>query len=455
MSNKQLKIFIAEDDNWYNKLLVHTLSLNPDFEIKSFFDGTSLLSEIEIPDIVTIDFRLPDMSGDVLLDKVLAKWPHCEVIIISEQNEIEVAVNLLKAGASDYLVKSNDIRDRLLKIINGINTTYQLRDEIISLKKEVSEKYSFQNTMLGNSKMMQPVFDLMQKACDNNITVTITGETGTGKEVAAKSIHYNSYCKQEPFVAINMAAIPKDLLESELFGHEKGAFTGAINKRIGKFEEAGKGTLFLDEIGEMDINFQSKLLRVLQEREVTRVGGNKTIPVHCRIMVATNKKLEDEVSKGNFRQDLFFRLKGLPIHLPPLRERGKDILMLAQHFIEMFCKSNQIAVKTLEENAIKKLLAYSWPGNIRELKSVIDLAVVLSNGNEIAEKDLNLDEQHIVSSILNDNKTMREYEQEIVQIYMSKYNDNTKIVAEKLGIGQTTVYRILKELAAKSDLYEK
>lgn len=449
-TDKSFKIFIAEDNEWYNKLLVHNLSLNPDFIVKSFFDGQSLLDELdEMPDLVTIDYRLPDLTGDILLEKIKAILPETEVIVISEQNEIEVAVELLKMGATDYIVKSKDIQSRLVNIINNIQEKDQLKTEIVSLKKEVKSKYAFEKTMIGQSASIKSVFELMSKAITTNINVTITGETGTGKEVVAKAIHYNSYCSDQPFVAINMAAIPEDLLESELFGHEKGAFTGAVNRRIGKFEEAGGGTLFLDEIGEMNINFQAKLLRALQEREIVRVGSNTPVKINCRIIVATNRQLQEEVKAGNFREDLYFRLIGLPIHLPPLKERDKDVLLLSRHFITEFCKENNIPAKKISEAAQKKLLSYRWPGNIREVKSVIELGVVLSSSDQIEAEDISLTAQDALPEIMVNDLTMREYNRRIIQIYMQKYNEDTKLVAQKLDIGQTTVYRLLKEAKEK------
>jgi DNA-binding NtrC family response regulator len=242
-----------------------------------------------------------------------------------------------------------------------------------------------------------------------------------------------------------MAAIPEDLIEIELFGYEKGAFTGAQNRRIGKFEQANGGTLFLDEIGEMDIHFQAKLLRALQEREITRIGGNELIKIDCRIIVATNRDLLQEVKTGNFREDLYYRLFGLPIHLPPLRERGNDVLLLAKQFIGDFCKENNFAPKKISDDARAKLMAYSWPGNIRELKSVVELSVVMSDTNEIHASDLTIQPQEFLSEILQRDLTMREYEIALVKHFMKRFNDSTKMVADKLEIGQTTVYRLLKE----------
>ncbi len=445
--NTNLKISVIEDNDWYNKLLVHTLSLNPEFEIKSYLTAADFFYDREyIPQIITLDYRLPDATGDVLIPKIKEEYPNAEIIIISEQEDIETAIDLLKIGAYDYLVKSKDIRDRLLNSIHHIVQNIRLQNEVVLLKKEVISKYNFENTVLGNSAAIKQIFELMSKALNTNITVSITGETGTGKEVAAKAIHFNSNRKNKPFIAINMAAIPSELVESELFGHEKGSFTGALTRRIGKFEEAADGTLFLDEMGEMDMNSQAKLLRALQEREITRVGSNQIVKINCRIIIATNKDLLEEVKKGNFREDLYYRLFGLPIHLPPLRERGSDILLLAKHFVEQFAKENQLPSKSFSEEAINKLMQYNWPGNIRELKSIVELAFVLANDQRIESGNITTNSLNTPNNdYLFENLTLREYNRKIVNLYMQKYNRNTKIVADKLGIGQTTVYRLLKE----------
>ncbi|MGZ3932995.1 MAG: sigma-54 interaction domain-containing protein, partial [Bacteroidia bacterium] len=266
-----------------------------------------------------------------------------------------------------------------------------------------------------------------------------------GKELVAKAIHYNSARKKGPFLAVNMAAIPEDLIESELFGHEKGAFTGAIQQRKGKFELACGGTLFLDEIGEMNVNMQSKLLRVLQEKELMRVGGSELIKTDCRIIAASNKTLADEVKKGNFREDLFYRLYGLTIELPPLRERRSDILLIAADCVERFCKENERAVPLLTREAQQKLTDHPFPGNIRELKSVLELAVVLCNGAEIKAEDIQLNREFSLGSVLAAEKKLEDYDKEIVRHFLKKYDQNVITVAEKLGIGKSTIYRLLKE----------
>ncbi|NGF77275.1 sigma-54-dependent Fis family transcriptional regulator [Fluviicola sp. SGL-29] len=439
-------IYVVEDNEWYNKLLVHTLSLNPEFTVKSFFSGEEMLRELsDMVDVVTLDYRLPDTTGDILLKKIKERSPNTEVIIISEQSEITTAVELLKLGAYDYLVKSEDIRDRLWNSVNHVRKHAGLKQKIELLQSEVEKKYDFQNSILGQSTAVKAVHNMVSKAIKTTITVCITGETGTGKEVVAKAIHYNSERKNKPFVAINMAALPAELIESELFGYEKGAFTGAQNRRIGKFEQAHGGTLFLDEIGEMDIAFQAKLLRAIQEREITRIGGNEQVKIDCRIIVATNRDLIHEVKEGNFREDLYYRLFGLPIHLPPLRERDKDVLLLAKHFISEFCKENKLPAKQIRDDARGKLMAYNWPGNIRELKSVVELSVVMSDTEEITAEDLTINPKDMLPELLLHDLTMREYEIAIVKHYMKRFDNNTKSVADKLAIGQTTVYRLLKE----------
>jgi two-component system response regulator AtoC len=446
MSEKPFKIFVVEDSEWYNRLLVHTLSLNPDFEIKSFFNGKDFLNSLfESPDIVTLDYRLPDFTGLELLKRIREENNDVQVILISEQEDINTVVSLLKMGAYDYISKSDDIKDRLTNTVRNIRSGIGLKREISTLRREVQKKYSFRESILGESAAIKTVYDLIDKALSTNITVIVSGETGTGKELVAKAIHYNSKRKDKSFVTVNVAAIPSELIESELFGHEKGAFTGAAFRRIGRFEEADGGTLFLDEIGEMELNLQAKLLRVLQEKEIVRIGSNKPIKTDCRIVVATNKNLKDEVKKGNFREDLYYRLLGLPIELPPLRERANDMLILARHFIGKFCEENNIAVKKLSVQSQKKLMSYPFPGNIRELKSVVELAVTLSENDIIEPVDLVIDRGDPLSDISNDNLTLREYQIKIIKATLKKNNDDIKLAADKLDIGISTIYRILKE----------
>lgn len=447
MNEAPFSIFVVEDDEWYRKLLVYTLELNPDFKVKAFEDGKSLLAALkEKPRVITLDYRLPDFNGEELLTKIKDQLPQTKVIVISEQSEIDTAVGLLKNGAYDYISKTKDIKERLHNVIKHIRDRSSLEERIEELQSEVEKKYEFQNSIIGQSEPLKKVFHLIKKATTTNISVIIYGETGTGKELVAKAVHYNSDRKNKPFVAVNMSAIPKELAESELFGHEKGSFTGAANRHLGKFEQADGGTLFLDEMGEMDRTLQAKILRVLQEKELTRVGGKETVKINCRIVAATHRDLLEEVKAGNFREDLYYRLFGITIQLPPLRERGKDVLILAKHFIAAFCNENSIKAKILSADASKKLLGYGFPGNIRELKSVVELAVVMAEDETIYPDDITFGTKDVISEMSGEEMSLKEYNQRIVKLYLKNYDDDIKLVAQKLEIGQSTIYRMLKEM---------
>lgn len=445
MKNSPFKIFILDDDVWYSELLEYHLSLNPDYELKKFHSAEKLFASLhESPDVVTVDYSLPDKNGGEVLKKLKERNPDAQVIIISGQEDIATAVNLLKQGAYDYIVKDEDTPERLWNTINKIRETASLREEINFLREEIGQKYDFSNVIIGNSPAIKKVFTLMDKAAKTNITVSINGETGTGKELVAKAIHYNSQRKKQPYVAVNVAAIPKELIESELFGHEKGSFTGATARRIGKFEEANKGTIFLDEIGELDISLQAKLLRVLQEKEITRVGGNAVVPIDTRIIVATHKNLAEEVQKGTFREDLYYRLLGLPIHLPPLRDRGTDILVLARYFMDGFAKENGMPRKNLSPAAQEKLLNYPFPGNVRELRALVELAMVLADEDVIQEHDINFTATSNGRDLLANEQSLKAYTTRIIQHFLDKYDYNVLLVADKLDIGKSTIYRMIQ-----------
>jgi two-component system, NtrC family, response regulator AtoC len=447
MDEKAYRIFVVEDDEWYRRLLEYNLSLDPEFEVVAFENAKDCLARLhEGPDMITLDYRLPDMVGTKALQQIKAVNEDIHVLIISEQDDIEVAVELLKQGASDYLVKSPDIQNRLLQTIRLLRQNKQLKSRVTALEKEVATKYEFQNAILGDSPAIQKVYELIEKANRTNITVMVTGETGTGKELVAKAVHYHSARAKEAFVAINMAAIPAELIESELFGHEKGAFTGAMISRKGKFEEADGGTLFLDEIGELELPLQAKLLRVLQEREVTRLGSNKVVKIDCRIVVATHRNLAEAVKEGKFREDLYYRLFGIQIELPPLRERGKDILLIAKKLIQNFCVENQLPTCTLSKAAQDKLSSYRWPGNVRELKSVVELACVMANSPEIQPEDLRFGTVDLVPQLLSEDLTLRDYSHRILTTYLDRHGHDIPLVAQKLDISVATIYRMLKEM---------
>ena len=444
---EQFKIFVVEDDPWYANFLKYQLSLNPDYDVEKFGTGKECLSNLyKKPSLITIDYSLPDTTGRDLLIRIKKHNPEIAAIIVSGQEDITTAVELLKEGAFDYIVKNEETQNRLWNSIRLFRENLSLREENEKLREEVGKKYDFSNILVGSSKGIQDAFRLMEKAAGSQITVSVTGETGTGKELVAKAIHYNSDRRKYSFIAVNMGAIPKDLMESELFGYEKGAFTGAFSRKSGVFEDADKGTIFLDEVAELDMNMQTKFLRVLQEREIKRVGGNEVVKIDVRVITATHKNLADEVKKGNFRADLFYRLMGLPIHLPPLRERGNDIIKLARHFADEFSKANKRKKTEFTEEAIRKLMTYHFPGNVRELKAVVDLAIILSDNNKIDAHNLNFIPVESNEETGSDEMTLEGQILRIVKKSLQKYNNNPTLVAKKLGISRATVYRYIREI---------
>lgn len=443
---KPLKIFVLEDEPWYGMFLRHTLQLNPDHEVSLFDEPAALLKALaDKPDLVTIDYNLPGMKGDEVIQLIKKKYPDLPVVVISEQQDINIAVQLLKLGAHDYLVKDEDIADRLWNISRTVAELQALRTEVETLRKVVRNRFVPGHAMIGDSAAMQKVYELIEKANRSTINVSITGETGTGKEVVAKAIHYGSARSSQPFVAVNIAAVPKELIESELFGHEKGAFTGALNRRIGKFEEAQGGTLFLDEIGEMELGLQAKLLRVLQERELYRVGGTQRIPLDVRIIVATHRNLMDEVAAGRFREDLYYRLLGLQLHLPALRLRDNDVLLLARHFLKTTCEEQRISPKDFSPDAMLKLKQYDYPGNVRELKSVVELAALLSDDDGAVDAcHIQFNQQRKTAALLQLPVTLREIERQAIQQCLIEYDYDISAAARRLDIGKSTIYRMIK-----------
>ncbi len=444
-NNVSYKIFIVEDNKLYAQVLKKQLVDNQ-YQVKVFYTGKDCISHLnEQPDVITLDYTLPDMTGHEVLKEIQKRTPETNVIIISAQESISTAIELMKDGAYDYIMKAPDTREKLTNIIKNIYQSDQLKQENTRLKDAIKDHYSFRKLIKGNSREIDHVFSLMEKAIQTNISVSISGETGTGKELVAKGIHYNSPRSNKPFVAVNVSAIPDGLVESELFGHEKGAFTGADFRKIGKFEQANTGTLFLDEIADLDLNLQAKLLRVLQERELVRLGGNEIISLDVRILTATHKNMATLVNEGKFRQDLYYRLLGLPIELPPLRQRGNDIILLAKYFVNEFCKENKMSPKTITEETKQLLRTYHYPGNIRELKAVMELACVMTNGDNIKPTHLNMSVDENVQNLLSNEKTLDEYNYEIVKHFLNKYNQNVRLVAKKLDIGKSTIYRMLQK----------
>jgi DNA-binding NtrC family response regulator len=445
MVAKKYKIFVVDDNNMFLKVMYKFLSLNERLEVFALASGRECISRLnEMPDIISLDYTLPDFNGREILEKVMQITPQTQVIVVSGQNDINTAIDLLKLGAYDYIVKGIDTRDKILISIEKIIEKIELTNENVRLKQAITKEFNFRKLIKGSSKAIENVFSLMEKAAQTNITVSVYGETGTGKELVAKGIHYNSKRSNMPFIPVNISSIPDTLIESELFGYEKGAFTGADTSKAGKIELADGGTLFLDEIAEMSLNIQTKLLRVFQERELTRLGSNKPIKFDVRIIIATHRNLSELVNKGEFREDLYFRLLGLSIELPPLRERGNDCMLLAKFFINDFCDENGMPYKKLSEAAQEKLRNYSFPGNVRELKALMELACVLADSDTIEPEHININPLNLRQNLLSQEKTLQEYNEEIILYFINKYK-NIREVARRLDVGKSTLYRYLKE----------
>ncbi|MDW3650952.1 MAG: sigma-54 dependent transcriptional regulator [Bacteroidia bacterium] len=382
------KVFVIEDDMIFGKILQRALMQEDNYDVHVFQNGQDFFDNIHLnPDIVSIDYNLPDMNGLDILKQVKRYNEDIATVILSGQDKVEVVVEAYTNGANNYIIKNENAVVELTNVVKNLGKNVSLRKEVEVLREEIIDRNKY-NKIVGESQGVLKVLKMIQKVEKSNILVLITGESGTGKEVIANTIHYSSPMARKPFVPVNVAAIPADLIESELFGHEKGAFTGATGRRIGKFEEANGGTIFLDEIGEMELGLQTKLLRVLQEGKITRLGSNKEIPLQVRVLAATNKNLGKRVREGYFREDLYYRLQGFLIHLPPLRERGNDIVILAKHFLENFCKQNRMQTKVITKEALESMMAHSWPGNVRELKALVERAVLISDNNQIDVDDL-------------------------------------------------------------------
>ncbi len=411
------------------------------------------------PDLILLDMNLPDISGMDVLLQIKENFPQAQIIIITAFGTIKTAVEATKLGAYDYLEKPID-NDELLLLISRALDVIKLQNEVEELRSELLARYRFSN-IIGTSSQMNSVFQMMERMSKVDGTVLITGESGTGKELAARAIHFHSHRKDNPFVVVNCGAVPKDLIESEFFGHTQGAFTDAKSEKTGKFELAQNGTIFLDEIGELSPEAQVKLLRALGEREIVKVGGSQTIPIDVRIIAATNQNLEQRVKTGHFREDLYWRLAVLSLRLPPLRERKDDIPLLCEHFIQKTCKDLDKEVQGMTPQALRQLKSYHWPGNIRELESVIYEAIVLSDSPMISEANLPQRIRSLKNGgdeiIIEPGKSLQDAVQNVIEkteiTFIEKaLNDaggNKTKAAQKLGISRKTLFNKLTQYQIK------
>ena len=399
------------------------------------------LIEKERPGIALVDLVMPGMNGIDLLKKAKELSPEIEVIIITAYGSIPTAIDAVKQGAYDYIEKPF-CPEKAELLIDKLLEHRRLVEENICLHQRLEDRYRFEN-IIAKSRRMQQVIEIIRVVAKSSATVLITGGSGTGKELVARAIHVQSDRRSRPFVAVSCAALPESLLESELFGHEKGAFTGAYTQRKGKFEAANKGTLFLDEIGEMSANIQVHLLRVLEEREFTRVGGNDLIKVDVRVICATNKDMKKAIGCGQFREDLYYRLNVMTIELPPLRDRKEDIPLLAQHFLRKFAVENQKCIEGFSSDAMDFLLTYEWPGNIRQLENAIERAVILRENSQIELEDLR-PESFLATEIASPGRDLRDVEQNHIVSVLSQCDGNFSKAARTLGISRATLYNKIK-----------
>ncbi|MCB9643715.1 MAG: sigma-54-dependent Fis family transcriptional regulator [Myxococcales bacterium] len=381
---RRYEVLVVDDERGMRRVLCAMLEKKGYF-VHTAADGleaVSILAERPIAVLIT-DIKMPNMDGMALLDHVLVHHPHIPTIVITAHGTVDNAVVALKKGAFDYITKPFDINEMQLVVEKALHTR-ELNDRNYHPAPEEIGRYD----IIGRSKQMMAVYDVISKVADTPSTVLITGESGTGKELIARALHQNSSRRNKPFIAINCAAIPQNLMESELFGHEKGAFTGAVSSKAGRFELAHEGTLFLDEIGEIPVEMQVKMLRALQEGQFERVGGIQTIHVGVRVIAATNQNLQEKIKQGTFRDDLFYRLNVVPIQLPPLRDRRSDIPLLVQHFVEKFNGRLKKSIEGVTPEALNSLQEYQWPGNIRELENVVERCMLFASGSQITLQEL-------------------------------------------------------------------
>ncbi|MCK5837126.1 MAG: sigma-54-dependent Fis family transcriptional regulator [Desulfobacula sp.] len=448
-------ILIVDDEKNYPMIIKELLQEEgyTSLTASSGMEALDILNT-ELIDLVLTDVKMPGMSGIQLLKEIKKTNPDLPVIIMTAYGSVEKAVDAMHMGAYTFILKPFENQALIAYIAKAISV-YRIVQENSLLREAISSRYSFDN-IIGKSKPMQEIYEIIKKVAPSNASVLIEGESGTGKELVAKSIHYNSPRKSNPLIAVNCSAFAETLLESELFGHEKGAFTGAATLKKGRFELSDKGSLFLDEIGELPISLQVKLLRVLQEKTIERVGGTAAIPVDFRLIAATNKNLEDEVEKGKFREDLFYRLNVVRTIIPPLRERSEDIPLLVKHFIDKYTKDPHSAstVSGINPEAIKILYDYQWKGNVRELENIIERAVIFCNGTTITPSDLPLQVRQNMTSTLDLNgipegmglaETLTAVEKRMIQRAMKiSGNVHTK-AAQLLGIGKSGLNQKLKK----------
>lgn len=450
-------VLVVEDENESRQMIVESLE-EAGFSAAQAPSAADALSRLDgfAYDAMVVAVQLPDGDGLDLLDEAMSRYPDMRCVVTTGFGSIDHAVRALKRGAVDFLIKPFQLI-QLVQVLKTSLSERRLQSENAELKARLNDRFRFRG-LVGTSPGMKRLFNTLELVSPMNSTVLIQGETGTGKELVARTVHHNSPRRDQPFVAFNAAAIPEGLAEAELFGHVKGAFTGAINARVGRFEAADKGTLFIDEVSSMTMALQAKLLRALQEREVERVGTSKPLKINARVIAATNDDLLTMVREGTFREDLYYRLNVVRVMLPPLRERREDIPVLAQHFVQQSCESNGLAPKTLSQGALRLLMNYNWPGNIRHLQNAIEHGVTMSGDSREILADTLPDELLTPAGLtavtlpstpdegINFTSTMSQVERELILRYLAKANGNKRQAARLLNLSRTTLIDKLHRL---------
>jgi DNA-binding NtrC family response regulator len=460
------RILVADDDKAF-RVATQTLLVDEGYQITLAPNGEDALTKLQGQeyDLLLSDLVMGKMSGIALLQQVKGTWPELPVIMVTGFGSIQTAVEAMRLGAADYLTKPSNNDELLIKIRRALDVRLKDR-ELKLLREELHNTYSFGN-MISRSDKMKEVIGQIQRVGDTDVTILIQGESGTGKELVARALHFNSKRRVNPFVVVNCSAIPETLLESELFGYEKGAFTGAVKQRSGKFEDAQGGTLFLDEIGDLPSSVQTKLLRVLQEKTFERVGGNNPLTVDARIVAATNRNLETMVQQGTFREDLFYRLNVFPIKLPPLRERLEDVPLLAEHFLHRHANLAGGRVKYIAHGVINDMMNYSWRGNIRELENLLKRAIIKASGDTLTGIELPLSAPqatpHPVETApsVGFNTPFKEYlstiirdaEEKYITRMLRLYKGNINQIAKQMGVDRKTVYRKMADYSIQPTNY--
>jgi len=448
--NRGHKVLVVDDDLEMGRLIADVLQ-EDGFFVTTMGDSleASKILKKEDFDVIVTDLKMKGLKGLDLLEEVKRVAPLTPVIIITAFGTIESAIQAMKMGAYDYITKPFQMDELVLTVKKALENRL-LKREVARLKREVESRYQFHH-LIGKSPSMQRIYDFVERISGSSSNVLVTGESGTGKELVAKAIHYNGSRKDGPFIAVNCAAIPETLLESELFGYKKGAFTDAKIDKKGLVFEANEGTLFLDEVTEMPPTLQAKLLRVIEEREVRPLGDTNSYPMDARVISTSNRDVKSLIQEGRFREDLFYRLKVIDIELPPLRERREDIPLLVQHFLNKFGQDSKKNVSGISEDALRGLLNYSWPGNVRELENVIQRAITLSQHEEILPEDLptplvEVAGENLIEKGLKEKYTVEQLEKEYIRKVLAKVGGNKSKAAEILGFDRKTLYRKLQEI---------